>query len=283
MVLAAGLIWSIIEPHLLTLRSYTVTSSKLPAQFDGFSIALIADLHAGSFGGLGRLDKAARLVEREGVDLILLGGDYISRGRDSYTELFTPLSDIAPSHGVFAVSGNHDHRHDYRGVIEGMRQAGVVPLEDNGVLLEPEGGNGPSRGGAYAAGPGLQILGVPDLWYHGFSDGTVRRMAQPEAYRVLLSHNPDYLVENSELYDLGLAGHTHGGQITLFGLWAPFLPVEHKAHWKGMEDIDGKPLIISNGVGVVGLPMRFFARPDVTVVELRRRNRDDTSGSVTRR
>lgn len=269
LLLAVGLIWSLVEPHLLILRRHTVISPELPRQYDGFSIALLTDLHIGSFGGMGRLERATELVEREDVDLILLGGDYISRRRDSYQELFAPLVKIAPPHGVLAVSGNHDHRHDYHRIIEAMQEAGVVPIEDNAVLFGPEDGNGPIREAASTAGPALQVLGVPDLWYHGFSDRNVRRMAQPGVFRILLSHNPDYLIENSELYDLGLAGHTHGGQITLFGLWAPFLPVEHKEHWKGMERIDGKPVIISNGVGVVGLPLRFVAPPEVTIIELR--------------
>ena len=97
--------------------------------------------------------------------------------------------------------------------------------------------------------------------------------AEAEAFRILVSHNPDYLIMNTKLFDLGLAGHTHAGQITLFGLWTPFLPMEHRdVMWKGRKRVEGADIIISGGLGTVGLPLRFYAPPEITVIELKAEN-----------
>jgi len=89
-------------------------------------------------------------------------------------------------------------------------------------------------------------------------------------YVILLTHNPD-LAERVNLagIDLMLAGHTHGGQITVFGLWAPFTSSRYGQKYRGgVTETDHTTVIVTRGVGTVRLPMRFFARPEITIVKL---------------
>ncbi len=68
-----------------------------------------------------------------------------------------------------------------------------------------------------------------------------------------------------------LSGHTHGGQVTFFGLWAPYVPSDYGQKYRtGMVANDATTVIISNGVGTSTIPpIRLFARPQIVVVTLR--------------
>ena len=80
----------------------------------------------------------------------------------------------------------------------------------------------------------------------------------------------EQLPDSPGMFDVALAAHTHGGQVTLFGLWAPLVPSLYGNRYRtGWHDIAGTPTLVTNGVGTVGLPLRFFAPPQIHVIILR--------------
>ncbi len=88
---------------------------------------------------------------------------------------------------------------------------------------------------------------------------------------IFISHEPDYIMkmkdEERKKIDLMVSGHTHGGQITFFG-YAPYLPSDYGQQFRsGKMTVDQTDLIISNGVGVSSIPLRFFAPAEVVVIE----------------
>ena len=95
---------------------------------------------------------------------------------------------------------------------------------------------------------------------------------QKTDFVILLSHNPDYAEGlGTDKVDLMLSGHTHGGQVTLFGLWAPLVPSEHGQKYRtGTMDLGKMKIIVSNGIGTITPPIRFFARPQIVTVILKR-------------
>ena len=101
--------------------------------------------------------------------------------------------------------------------------------------------------------------------------GPVLYGTKPGDFVLLVSHNPAFVHDlQPGQVDLMLSGHTHGGQVTFFGLWAPVLP-RHVGQGlrSGVVKTDATTVIVSNGVGTIFPPMRFFARPDIVVVTLR--------------
>ena len=90
---------------------------------------------------------------------------------------------------------------------------------------------------------------------------------------ILLSHNPDYVEKlNNYKIDLMLSGHTHGGQVTFFGLWTPFIPSAYGDKYRtGIINTKYTELIVSNGTGTVIKPLRFCARPQILVIYLKKR------------
>lgn len=96
---------------------------------------------------------------------------------------------------------------------------------------------------------------------------------------ILLSHNPDFIEEiNTDKVDLMLSGHTHGGQVTIFGLYAPIMPSAWKPHLKntgqkyryGWKELNGVQLYVTTGVGMGKFPFRFFAPPEIVEITLKK-------------
>jgi len=92
----------------------------------------------------------------------------------------------------------------------------------------------------------------------------------PQDLVLLASHNPDFAeFPPPDSVDLVLSGHTHGGQITFFGLFPFRVPSDYgQKYWKGMV-VNGKTtVIVSSGIGSIYPPLRFFARPQIVVITL---------------
>jgi uncharacterized protein len=98
------------------------------------------------------------------------------------------------------------------------------------------------------------------------------RLVLPGAYNVLLSHNPDvFPVAVAKGYDLTLAGHTHGGQVSVEILnqsinAARFLtPFVYGLYRRGAA-----AEYVTRGIGTIGIPARIGAPPEIALVRLRK-------------
>jgi hypothetical protein len=86
--------------------------------------------------------------------------------------------------------------------------------------------------------------------------------------RLALFHSPDLFDAVAPKVDLALAGHTHGGQVSLPLLGPPWLPPGSGAYVDGWYQRGAARMHVSRGVGTSILPVRFLCRPEVAVVEL---------------
>ena len=250
-----------VEPCSITIAEYDIVSENLPDAFDGTRIALITDIHHGSFGTCNLLDKIVRMTQDQSPDLILYGGDYVRKSEAARDACFTKLSELDAPLGVYAVLGNHDYW-KLPLMRQAIHNAGIGLLENKTVWLE----KGCER---------ILLIGVKDLWHGKPSISGLHRDISKSAFTVLLSHNPDYYDVMSpnerNRIDLMLSGHTHGGQITLFGLYAPRKTAQAKFTTGHVNPDAGRThVIISNGIGTTGLPVRFFARPQIVLVTLKK-------------
>jgi predicted MPP superfamily phosphohydrolase len=249
--------------HRRILANLEMTDVQMPlgrggAGLNGLKIAFISDIHAGSY--LGRLDlcRLFESISAEEPDLVCLGGDLINSREHELEKLCEPLSRLRPPLGVFAVPGNHDH--DYTGHIDSWRGF----LEDRGVRVLLNRGERIERNGA-----GLWLCGVDDLSVGDPDLDAALEGRNPNEPTVLLAHHPDYFRESVRRgVDLTLSGHTHGGQVMLFG-WVPVLHSEYGFH-AGAFEHDGCKMYVGRGLGVTVLPVRVGARSEVPIVTLRR-------------
>jgi predicted MPP superfamily phosphohydrolase len=222
-------------------------------------IAFASDLHAGPTTDPRIFDELARQVEAARPDVVLLGGDYVSLGARHVGRLGTLFRSAvaAAPLGTYAVIGNHDIWHGRATVESALRDAGVQVLVNANRRLPAPFEN-------------VSICGIDDPWtgkpspahtFDGASD-----------VRIYLMHSPDGMWHlTDERFDLGLAGHTHGGQIA-FASGTPVVrpngPLSRR-HCRGRFEFANGPVIVSRGVGCSALPLRINSDPELVVCTLR--------------
>lgn len=246
----------------LTLVEGEVRLRGLPAAWSGVRVLLISDPHAGPFVSPAALHETFRRLLLTEPDLVLLGGDVVACGvhelhhhRRAFACLEAPL-------GAFAVLGNHDHYDGEAGALRTeLASLGLRVLDNENVELERRGDP-------------LVLAGIDD-WTTGEPDLAAALSTARTAPVLLLSHNPDAFFEAARGgADLVLAGHTHGGQVRLPGLGAPITMSRYRlsdGHYTFAPAGRSEPsqLIVSRGIGVVGLPLRLACPPEALLLTLR--------------
>ena len=265
-VVVAFLAYGFGETYWLQVKDYTFTSPDLPAQFDGTRVAFVTDIHRGPFFSADRVGSLVKKVNALQPDLVLLGGDYIFMGTKYAESCLQELSGLRAPLGVFGVLGNHDYggaQEDEGGpdaVIKAMDDAGITLLRDQGVWIDKGGGR-------------IRLGGVSDYSRDAPQLAPAAGDAATNDFVLLVSHEPDYTEDlPAGIVDLTLCGHTHGGQVTLFGKWAFHVPSKYGQKYRtGVVKNQATTVIISNGVGTSTIPpIRLFCRPQIVVVTLRR-------------
>ena len=269
--------WGWVGGRAVELEQVTVALKRLPPVFDGLRVAQLTDFHSGALVPATLLRRGIGLIKEAKPDLILLTGDFVTGatlfggGRLGHFKpgylnaLLSELEGLDAPLGVFAVLGNHDFwsgKEATAAIIAGLNQIGVRVLRNEYVRLERKGA-------------GLILAGVDDYWEPSCKlAATVRDM--PDEVCLLLSHNPDINedVDASGIrIDLILAGHTHGGQIVLPLVGAPYLPSASGQKYRAGLVRDGDRLTyISRGLGLFFVPLRLNCPPEVTILTLRSGN-----------
>lgn len=231
--------------RFLTVSEAEVFPRGLPAVFDGTTVLLITDLHAGPFISVDALERTLDRLATLEPDLILFGGDLTTASVSDIEPHSAALRALSAPFGVYAVPGNHEHfTDDPDGVAEILEDAGIISLRNRSTWLE--------RGDAriLLAGVDDVMLGERNL-YAALSSG-----AGETTTSLLLSHNPDIFFDAVERgVSLVLSGHTHGGQIRMPGL--PVLARASRYHLnEGRYVLDESELVVSRALGATGLPFR---------------------------
>jgi uncharacterized protein len=262
-VVAAFVAYSFSETYRLEVKEYTFASPDVPAAFDRTRIVLLTDLHRAFFFSQKRLAGVVERAAQLHPDLVVLGGDYVYGSMKYEVPAFTELSRLQAPLGVFAVLGNHDYAHldhdrnDPTPTLRAAEKANIPLLDNAGVWIEKSGQR-------------FRLAGVSDL-QEGFPNPQAAiGDARPADLVVLVSHEPDVAESLTPgEADLMLAGHTHGGQVTFFGLWAPVIGSDYGQKYRtGMVSTESTTVVVSNGVGTIFPPLRFFARPQIVVITL---------------
>ncbi len=252
-----------LEPASLYNEDYEIHLPNWPAECDGIRIAVLADLHVGSpYNGLDKLDKIVDLTLKARPDLILLAGDYVIHGvlggnKVSPEEIAKGLRRLTAPLGVFAVLGNHDWWEDELRIQRALESVGIRVLEDARVAIKWNK-------------CAIQLVGLSDLW-EGPRNYRAALAKIPAGMPVLaFTHNPDAFLEISEVVDLMIAAHTHGGQVYFPGLGRPIVPSKYGQRYAiGHVIENGRHLFVSPGLGTSIIPVRFLVPPEVSLLTIR--------------
>lgn len=251
--------YSYFESRWVRIKRITISSPDIPDSFNGKKIAFITDIHHGPFLSIKRVAELVKRVNKLQPDIVLMGGDYVHRDPKYIRPVFDELKLLTPKLGTYAVLGNHDHWEDAPLTTEMMLINGIHICDNKSYWIR-------------IGNDSIKIGGVGDLWEDAqIIDSTVHDLKKTD-FCILLSHNPDYLESlHSGLIDLSLCGHTHGGQMTLFGMWAPILPSEFGQKYRyGFVETGNMKSYISSGFGTITPPVRFFCRPEIVLITLKK-------------
>jgi predicted MPP superfamily phosphohydrolase len=251
-----------VEPYWPEVTRVRVESPKLKGAQRPVRVVHISDLHC---------DPEPRLEERlpdiiaaERPDLIVYTGDSLNSpdGLPVLRKLLPRLAAVAPT---YAVRGNWDTAYWRREQL--FEGTGVVELKKEAARVD-------------VAGTSLWVAGAPFATLAEPPDGersgieNMLKGVPPEAFTLLLYHTPDLILEAAETgrVDLYCAGHTHGGQVAL-PLYGAIITLSKfgKRFESGLHREGPTWLYVTRGVGMEGGPaprVRFFARPEITVIEL---------------
>lgn len=272
---------AVIEPGLrLVVAEYRPRPPAWPADLP-LRIAVLADLHAGEpWMPMARVERIVEATNALRPDMVVLLGDYAASHRFMTRSL--PQRDVARALaalraplGVHAILGNHDWWDDAeasrsRGRIRpawdrALRDAAIPVMENTAARIAHRGRH-------------FWLLGLGDLWafrrdvrglWQGMDD-LPATLARPtdDAPAILLTHVPDIFPLVPPRVALTLAGHTHGGQVRVFG-YAPMIPSDFgKRFAYGHVVEDGRHIIVSGGLGLSVYPVRLGVPPEIVLVRL---------------
>ncbi len=257
LLIAVGL-YAFWEPYWIQATEHTVEIAGLPEPLNGLTILHLSDIH----GRVGVFSWRRFQDWLKDADIVAITGDLYSPSL-SRARLARHLETLHAPLGVFYISGNHDYRRG-RLAVEPW-DPGAQLLDNRVVPVERDGAT-------------LWMAGLPDF-VKGRPDwpAVSRQLASLDGPAILLAHRPDaWMLPGVERVGLVLAGHTHGGQVTIPGIGAPLrhnrVPGGYVA---GRLEVAGKPVLItSRGLGTSELPIRFGARPEVIRIRLVRKPAD---------
>ena len=256
-----------VEPRWVSVEHHEMAIPNLPEHLVGKMLVHLSDTHIGE-----RVDAEFLLRQFDYVtslqpDFVCFTGDFIDRASYWYVKEGIRLMERFPRghFGTACVLGNHDYMGPTQGrsisdetnrLIDAFADAdGLELLIDDTVEMN-----------------GLHFAGLPDLWFGGLRRPLSKRVIKKIEGKpsIALAHNPD----TADLPIWGdfdgwlLSGHTHGGQCNFPIVGAPVLPVVNREYVSGAYEIDNQfKMYINRGIGHT-TPVRFMARPEITVFTL---------------
>jgi predicted MPP superfamily phosphohydrolase len=253
---------AMVERLDFQVRELDVPLPGLPLDLDGLRILQLSDIHLSAFLHESDLARVIDMALDLHPHLAVVTGDLISSRGDPLDACIRQLARVKSDAGTFGCMGNHER---YAGVERYAAEAGARA----GIRF--------LRGEAQTLRFGNSILNLAGVDYQALADRGhylrgAERLVVPGAANVLLSHNPDvFPVAAWQGYNLLLAGHTHGGQVTVEILDQSINPARFFTPYVyGIFRAGRSAAYITRGIGTIGIPARIGAPPEICVLRLRK-------------
>lgn len=259
-----------VERHWLEVSQYDLRLPGLAADFDGYRIAQLSDIHMDEFTEPFFVRDAVHRINSLHPDAVFLTGDFVTHqlapekfAEGSAWQCANILNGLkCPAR--YAIFGNHDVMVGENIVGEALKDNGMTVIRNWYVPIER------GKGRIWLAGVDDPVDGGPDP-EAAIPPAIRHRRGEPV---ILLCHAPDYAnhllkLPSGQAVDLMLSGHTHGGQVRF-----PFLPPMHLPplghdYVEGWFQLGSMRLFVNRGLGTVGVPFRLDCPPEITLFTLR--------------
>jgi len=246
-------VYGFFDAQRIRVKRLEVYTDKLLPNNGKIRIVQISDVHIGLIIRDKHLKVILDRVKNEKPDILVSTGDLLDGELNNVMPETKQLAEIKPMYGKYAVPGNHEYYAGIQKALEFTKNAGFEILRDeNRPVAE------------------INIIGLDDIT--GRKLGLIQNnthlsellpTTQNKAFVILLKHQPD--IHENINFNLQLSGHTHNGQIFPFMLLTRLFFPKNYGYYKLGEN---KSVYVSSGAGTWGPPVRFFAPPEITVIDL---------------
>ena len=251
-----------IEPRMIWIKEETIETHKLSSETK-LRVALFNDVHLGEYYSLQDFKKVITKVNALHPDVIIFAGDLVDDNKTFTEEEGTTqiLAQLQAKYGKYAVYGNHDHGGNgtkrYARIMQG---SGFTLLKDQRTTITLENGEQ------------VCLIGIDDIVLSKPQFDTAFKGIDENHFNLFISHAPD-VVEyvNKWPIDLQVSGHSHGGQVRLPFIGAPFTVPFGEKYIKGMyhsEEKEEMLVYVNSGIGTSQLPYRFLNLPEITLFKI---------------
>lgn len=277
--LALALAWSALQANTVLVRRADVALSDLPQVFDGATILYASDIDLCGINTAAKSAALFRQLQALSPDLLILGGDYtspslfevfngsaddnISHGRQAAArdQFFQALGRFHARLGKYATASPDDLR--IPGLTDAFSAAGITPILNARTAITLDGAQ-------------LDLVGICSVeTIHSAASVPYAR----DACVIAVAYGPAAIpkvmtteaMDSGHWADLVLCGHTHGGQVLLFGKSVLPLSAQERTCLAGWSYESGVPILTTSGVGCEGANLRLGSRAEVWLITLRRK------------
>lgn len=244
------------ERFWLKVEKIDLSLERLPRALSGLRVVQFSDVHLGHHYTENDFLKVIETINSLQPDIICFTGDYVDNTIDGLEGSIPVLSQLKARLGKYAVLGNHDYRAGATHISKALQDSGFEVLINRHSSLRYQDET------IIIAGIDDMIIGQPDI-------EVALQHTSKEVFKILLSHEPDFAdISKDYAIDLQLSGHSHGGQIRLPLMGHLFTPLYAEKYIIGLKKIDQMFLYINRGIGTTLLPIRFYCRPEITLLIL---------------
>ena len=234
----------------------------------GRTLLFLSDIHLSKRFPAEAVEKLLKQIEALSPDMILMGGDY-AESAAWQLQFFEMFSRLTPPMGIFGVLGNNDYEcfdEQPAPLLTAAQRAGVTLLVDRTVRFEMNGAS-------------VSVAGLDEFRHAKKLKKPLFTGKDASSLRILLSHYPQSIGRYLREYPvhtphLAAAGHTHGGQFSLFGLTPYSIGFEFLIRWErlplvaGWKQMGDTHLLVSPGLGTSRIPLRINVDPTIHLIRL---------------
>jgi len=259
----------IYDYNTVEVRNVEYQNNNTPKELDGFKIAFISDVQADRYTDEKRLKRYVDKINDSNPDLVLVAGDVITSTPDYIENAGKYLGMIKSKYGTYSCVGDHDnwaYRQDYERSlreVSGALNHYNVEMPDNELrYFEIDS----SR---------IGVTFITNTYVSEISETTLQNIASSNKaeFKIFLTHQPQDFLINSAVknnYNLFLAGHTHGGQITLVFPFVQLTPTLIETRYiKGDFYFNDMLAIVCGGLGMSLAPVRYNSTPEIVLITLK--------------
>lgn len=260
----------IYDYNTIDVNQITYTKNDLPNSLNNFRIVFISDVQADRYTDGNRLKKFIDKVNSANPDLVLIAGDVITSTPNYINTAAKYLGMIKSKYGVYSCVGDHDnwaYRRDYARSLREVEKAlddYKVEMIDNGIRY------------INVNSVKIGITFITNTYVSDVPESTLKilEISDNAQFKIFLTHQPREFLINSASdnnYDLFLAGHTHGGQITFLFPFIQLTPTLIETTFIKGERYYGNMLaVVTRGLGMSLAPIRYNSTPEIVIINLKK-------------